>query len=206
MASMHKVFLSYHDANDAGYKQRLLELNEEHRIFVDGSVDTGDIDDTDLPDDRIREIIRDDYLADTTVTIVLVGTGTKGRKHVDWEIYSSMRDGAVNKKSGVFAILLPSAASTFFTAAHGEDEKKKVYPDYTEWTTITERAEYERRYEYMPSRIIDNLLAPKARVSVTNWNRIESDPEKLRFLIEATYRDRAACEYDLSTAMRRVNS
>ena len=95
MANMHKVFLSYHDANDASYKERLLELNEEHRIFVDGSVDTGDIDETDLPDDRIREIIRDDYLADTTVTIVLVGAGTKGRKHVDWEIYSSMRDGAL---------------------------------------------------------------------------------------------------------------
>ncbi|RUX44049.1 hypothetical protein EOA33_27725, partial [Mesorhizobium sp. M4A.F.Ca.ET.050.02.1.1] len=32
---------------------------------------------------------------------------------------------------------------------------------------INDRAEYERRYPYLPGRIIDNLLAPKAKVSVT---------------------------------------
>ena len=82
---MHKVFISYHHLNDQGYKENLVRFGEENQIFIDGSVDTGDISD-DLPSQTIREIIRDDYLRDSTVTIVLVGTSTKGRKHIDWEI------------------------------------------------------------------------------------------------------------------------
>ena len=103
LQSKHKVFISYHDANDGSYKESLLLLNRAYDLFVDASVDTGGIDDT-LPDQRIREIIRDDYLRDSTVTIVLVGLETKKRKHVDWEIYSSMFDGTVNKKSGILVI------------------------------------------------------------------------------------------------------
>ncbi len=76
---MHKVFISYHHANDQYYKEMLLALNTRHDIFLDQSVDTGDIDD-DLDDSRIRELIRDEYLQDSTVTILLVGTETKNRK------------------------------------------------------------------------------------------------------------------------------
>src|ERR1039458_9830328 len=94
----HKVFISYHHENDQTYKEVLTLINDVHKIFIDGSVDVGEIDD-DLDDQAIRRIIRDDYLQDSTVTIVLVGTETKKRKHVDWEIYSSMYDGAVNKQS-----------------------------------------------------------------------------------------------------------
>src|SRR2546422_1041988 len=101
----HKVFISYHHGGDAAYKEQLLALNRRYGIFDDGSVNTRDIDDR-LPDATIREIIRDDYLRDTTVTMILIGTGTCGRKHVDWEIYSSMFDGRRNKKSGVLVIML----------------------------------------------------------------------------------------------------
>ena len=117
----HKVFISYHHANDQWYKNELLRLNRIHDIFIDESVDTGGIDDN-LPDDRIREIIRDDYLRDTTVTILLVGSETKNRKHVDWEIYSSMYDGQVNKKSGILVINLPSTGCTYYTASHFDEK------------------------------------------------------------------------------------
>ncbi|XLF25610.1 TIR domain-containing protein [Klebsiella pneumoniae] len=33
--------------------------------------------------------------------MLLVGAETKNRKHVDWELYSSMRDSPRNGKSGV---------------------------------------------------------------------------------------------------------
>ena len=81
---MHKVFISYHHSNDQRYKNELVEMADRHRVFIDKSVDTGDIDDS-LTDARIREIIRDGYLRDSTVTIVLVGNDTRRRKHVDWE-------------------------------------------------------------------------------------------------------------------------
>lgn len=196
-----KVFISYHHANDQWYKDELLRLNARHQIFIDCSVNTREIDE-DLTDETIRRKIRDEYLADTTVTILLVGAETKYRKHVDWELYSSMFDGSVNKKSGIVVINLPSANSTYFTAAHAS-EKEVVHPECTSWTSIDDRAEYERRYPNMPARIIDNLLAPKAKISVITWEKAIG---KLGFLIEAAFQDRANCEYDLSRPMRRKNS
>jgi len=201
----HKVFISYHHANDQVFKEELLRLNKLHGLFIDASVDTGDIDE-DLNDDAIRQKIRDDYLKDSKITIVLVGTGTKKRKHVDWEIYSSMYNGRVNKQSGVLVINLPSTRCIHYTAAHGDDEKRKVYPENTSWTSIDNRNEYESRYPYLPDRIIDNLLKNGAKVSVANWEKVTADIDKLRFLIDATYNDRAGCDYDLSHSMRRANS
>jgi hypothetical protein len=173
-------------------------------MFIDMSVDTGDVTE-DLDDQTIRRIIRDDYLRDSSVTIVLVGQETKRRKHVDWEIYSSMYDGPINKKSGILVVSLPSTNCSFCTASH-DGEKIAVYPEYSSWVSITDRAEYERRYPFMPDRLVDNLLEPKAKISVVNWSKIEGNPRILPFLIDATYRDRAGCEYDLSRRMRRANS
>lgn len=203
--SKHRVFISYHHAKDQAYKEALLKLNDEHDIFVDVSVDTGDIDDS-LDDDAIRQKIRDEYLRDSSVTIVLVGAETKNRKHVDWEIYSSMFDGKVNKQSGVLVINLPITSCTYYKAAHGDAEKTTIYPENTSWSSITSREEYERRYPFMPARIIDNLLKQEAKVSVTNWAKIEGNPDALQFLIDATFNDRTSCEYDLSRPMRRSNS
>jgi len=194
-----KVFISYHHRNDQAYKEALLTFNRTHQIFIDASVDTGDIDE-DLPPETIREKIRDEYLANSTVTILLVGTETKYRKHIDWELYSSMFDGRVNKKSGILVINLPSSNCESFHAVH-PNEKALVYPDYSSWTTVNGRADYERRYPCLPDRIIDNLLAPKAKISVVPWDRLM--PSRLQFLIEATFQSRNQCEYDLSRAMRR---
>ena len=201
----HKVFISYHHLNDQWHKEALIKWSESNDIFIDASVDTGDIDEN-LSDDSIRQKIRDEYLKDSSVTILLVGQETKNRKHVDWEIYSSMYDGQVNKKSGVLVINLPSTGCTSYNAAHGETEKNNLYPNESNWVTITSRAEYEQRYPYMPSRIIDNLLQNGANVSVANWDDITSSPSRLKFLIDLTFNDRANCNYDLSAPMRRANS
>jgi hypothetical protein len=201
---MHNVFISYHHGNDQYYKNYLLEINKLHNIFLDGSVDTGDIDE-ELSDIRIREIIRDEYLATTTVTIVLIGTETKKRKHVDWEIYSSMFDGVKNKKSGILVVNLPTINCTNFTAVH-EKEKEVMYPHVTEWTSITDRTEYERRYPYMTDRLIDNLIKKEAKISVVNWNTFISDVNKMKFIIYATFNGKGTCVYDLSRPMKRANS
>lgn len=202
---MHKVFISYHHANDQYYKEELLRLNQAYPMFIDGSVDTGDISD-DLDDQAIRQKIRDEYLSDTTVTILLVGTETKNRKHVDWELYSSMFDGKVNKKSAVIVITLPSTGCTYYTTAHGDKEKQRLYPNNSSWMTIDSREEYEKRYPYLPDRIIDNLVTKKAKISVTNWNIIANDLDALEFLVNAAFDDKAACEYDLTRPMRRKDS
>lgn len=202
---MHKVFISYHHANDQEYKEALLRKNKIIPIFIDGSVDTGDISD-ELDDESIRQKIRDEYLKDTTVTVLLVGTETKNRKHIDWELYSSMYDGKVNKKSGVLVITLPSTGCTYFTAGHGDAEKNLLYQSTTSWMSIDSKAEYERRYPYLPDRIIDNLLASGAKVSVTNWSIIERNWKGFEFLINVAHDDKGNCDYDLSRPMKKKNS
>ncbi len=201
---MHKVFISYHHRDDQKYKEDLVEFGKEHSVFVDRSVDTGDIP-SDWSDERIRRAIRDEYLKDSTVTIVLVGRETKRRKHVDWEIHSSMYDGSVNKKSGIVVINLPGISPGRFHAPHGNEEKELLYPDVDEWMHVEERAEYERRYPYMPDRIIDNFMEQDVKISVAPWERINQGGA-LKFLIEAAFRNRANCEYDLRRPMRRTNS
>lgn len=194
-----KVFISYHHRNDQAHKQALLDFNEKYEIFIDVSVDTGDIDDG-LSNQAIRQKIRDEYLANSTVTILLVGTETKYRKHVDWEIYSSMIDGSVNKRSGILVITLPSANCTTFTAPH-TGEKELIHPECTSWTSVKTRTEYEERYPLLPDRIIDNLLEPKTKISVVPWEKLTV--ERLAFLIEAAFQARETNEYDMSREMRR---
>jgi hypothetical protein len=99
------VFVSYHHENDEKYRNRFDSLCED--VIVSRSVEEGDID-QDLKTETIRQIIRDEYLRDSTVTVVLVGTQTWQRKHVDWEIGSSLRDTEYNPRSGLLGILLPT--------------------------------------------------------------------------------------------------
>ncbi len=204
---MHRVFISYHHGRDQEYKEHLIRLNTIAPVFIDESVDTGDISDN-LDDQAIRQTIRDEYLRQTTVTIVLVGQQTKNRKHVDWEIYSSMINGTVNKRSGIVAVLLPDAnPDGYFTAAH-TNEKATIYPEQgDDWTTVTTETEYRRRYPYMPDRIIDNLVDRDVKISVTGWAKIDGGNfDNLSLLIDNAYHVREQNEYDLSRAMRRADS
>jgi hypothetical protein len=75
--------------------------------MVLGSVGLGDIQDG-LKTETIRQTIRDKYLRDTSVTVVLIGNDTWKRKHVDWEISSSIRKTELNPRSGLIGILLPT--------------------------------------------------------------------------------------------------
>ena len=201
----HKVFISYHHKNDQWAKDKLISFfnNDDNFIFIDKSVHDGDISD-DLSDEEIRQKIRDDYLCDSTVTILLVGIETKNRKHIDWELYSSMYDGKVNKKSGILVIQLPSTYPKYVTAAHGDIEKKSLYNSNIEWCSISSREEYEKRYPYLTDRIIDNLLDHQSKISIVKWEDLTAN--KLRLLIDLTFKDKNDCKYDLSRPMRKKNS
>lgn len=199
---MHKVFISFHHANDQWYKDELVKLEKRNKVFIDGSVDMGEIPDN-WDAQHIREYIRDNHLKDTTVTILLVGTETKNRKHIDWELFSSMYDGKVNKKSGILVINLPSVCCQYHTLCTKE-EKEAILPNQKTWIGINNRAEYERRYPYMPARIIDNLLKKGVSISVINWDDLSVD--KLRLLIDKAYDARANNDYDMSREMRMRNA
>lgn len=104
----HKVFVSYHHANDQWYRDRFEQLfANQSGIMVSKSVQIGDIPDN-LMTETIRQKIRDEYIRDSTVAVVLIGTHTWQRKHVDWEIAASIRDTKSNPRNGLLGIILPS--------------------------------------------------------------------------------------------------
>ena len=57
--------------------------------------------------DYVMRRIRELYLGDSTVTIVLLGSCTHSRRYVDWEIKSSLRQGQYIP-NGLMGIVLPS--------------------------------------------------------------------------------------------------
>ena len=108
MSNRHKVFVSYHHALDENYKKIFeLRFGNAFGAIVPGSFQVGDIN-PNLSTETIRQKIRDEYLRDTSVTVVLIGAETWQRKHVDWEIGSSIRDTEFNPRSGLLGILLPA--------------------------------------------------------------------------------------------------
>lgn len=136
-----KVFISYHDTDeDRSFKRRLVQKGKS--VFVDKSVDTGDIDDTNLKVATIRQKIRDEYIRDATVTIVLIGLRTWQRRHLDWEIGGSLRKTKKNSRCGILGIVLPN------------------HPDYGKKT---------RNPRLMPPRLADNCKGDDPYALIYDW-------------------------------------
>lgn len=211
----HKVFISYHHENDQWAKEKLINLNKENSIFIDKSLTLDGLSETKKDgskktDDEIRIEIRDDYLRDTSVVLLLVGTETKNRKHIDWELYSSMRDSPKNQKSSIVVIQLPDINPEYRTIPYSNQYKQEIYPNLT-WTSIDSRTEYESRYPYLPDRIIDNLCTNKSKIAVICWSDLLDDTgelcsDKIRSLIESAFQMKDKCEYDMHRDMRDRNS
>ena len=103
-----KCFVSYHhedlEAVDAfitrfgarNFIKRGITLPEE----VINSTDT----------DYVMRRVRQLYVRDSTVTIVLIGACTWSRRFVDWEIQASLRQPANGLPNGLIGILLNSRA------------------------------------------------------------------------------------------------
>lgn len=100
----HKVFISYYHNDDQAYRDEF-EKRYGH-LFIPKSVKLGDID-SDLSDEYIKRLIRENYITDSSVIVVLVGPNTKLRKHVDWEISAGLSNNA-GDYSGLIAFLLPT--------------------------------------------------------------------------------------------------
>ena len=105
----HKCFVSYHQDDE---DEVIQFIDDYSSVFIPKVLGVSDDDDfidssdTDYVMRRIREL----YLTDSTVTIVLISRCTWARKYVDWEIASTLRNDSNNKRSGLLGVQLPSAA------------------------------------------------------------------------------------------------
>lgn len=108
MSNRHNVFISYHHENDEDYKNEFEKLfSGVYDILETKAVSDGDI----SPDENTettRQKIRDEFIRSASVTVVLIGSETWKRKHVDWEISSSIRDTELNSRTGLLGIILPT--------------------------------------------------------------------------------------------------
>lgn len=102
---MRKVFVSYSHRLDQDAADEFRKFfSDERDVFIDKSVrdDIGDLQKETIKN-RLRSLI-----ADSTVTVVLIGQETGGRWWVDWEIYNSLRKSQGNERSGLLGILIPN--------------------------------------------------------------------------------------------------
>jgi hypothetical protein len=122
-----KVYVSFQRDADQGDRDRFDALfADRHDVVVlgGGPLEEEEEFDEDLKPDAVRQIIREDFLRDSVVTVVLVGASTWKRKHVDWEIGASVRHTQTHPRSGLLGILLPS----YMTANKGRLEPHTMPP------------------------------------------------------------------------------
>ena len=161
MNNRHRVFVSYYHDDDQYYKEQFEgRFSDFYDIYVSESVKMGDIDDTKLSTERIHQIIREEYLRDSTVTVVLVGAHTWQRKFVDWEIGSSIRETKHSSRSGLLGILLP--------------KYPRPQGDLTKYNRYT-----------IPPRLHDNIACNFA--TLYNWS---NDPGEVQLWIHEAFKRR----------------
>jgi hypothetical protein len=166
-AVRHKCFISYR-ATDVNYVTKFVERFDE--VFIPKIIGVSDSDpfvgssDTDYVMDQIRE----KYLADSTVTIVLVGKCTWSRKYVDWEVYSTLRHDKNNKRSGLLAIELPSRGDASLPARVSDNVKRDADGNdvgYARWHV------YPRSDSVLRNLIEDAYNAPSTRSNLIKNTR-----------------------------------
>lgn len=103
----HKCFIAYHHDDQTRVDTFIRTFDEKRDVFINRGLGmTSDViesEDVDYVMRRIRQL----YLQDSTVTIVLVGKCTWARRFVDWEVQASLRQPQDGKPNGLVAILLP---------------------------------------------------------------------------------------------------
>jgi len=104
-----KVFVSHYGVDRQAVKNFIDKWAYQEGVFIPKQLGVYDdeyfIDSDD--GDYVMTQIRDKYLGDSTVTMVLLGTCTHSRRYIDWEIKSSIRQGSYTP-NGLLGIVLPS--------------------------------------------------------------------------------------------------
>lgn len=171
-AVRHKCFVSFHHADEDEVTKFIDDFED---VFIPRVLGVSDEDDfIDSEDtDYVMDQIRAKYLTDSTVTIVLVGRCTWARRYVDWEVYSTLRNEKLNRRSGLMAVTLPSAAgySSRQLPPRVDDnvEKSVGYARWYKYPTSTEslRTYIDEAFEARTSKshLINNTRARKIRNS-----------------------------------------
>lgn len=172
---MRKIFISYHHKREQKEKDKLAQLINNYAGFLnikDMSVKMGDIEPS-WPDLKIAKTIREQYLKDSTITILILGTHTKCRKHIDWEIESSLsKYGSLNRRIKINSLIILQ------TSEFIKENKKECISDNDDainyHALITKANSGKRIYE-----IVKNDYP-----IISSFDEVFSDIRKLKNLLD----------------------
>jgi hypothetical protein len=115
-AGRHKVFISYHhnEQNQKEVDKFVSDFDKTHDVFIYRALGIDMADDIIHSTDPVyvMRCIREKYIKDSTVTIVLLGNCTWARRYVDWEIQASLYQREGKLPNGLLGIRLPSTNSS----------------------------------------------------------------------------------------------
>ncbi|GAB5489593.1 MAG: TIR domain-containing protein [Parasphingorhabdus sp.] len=104
-----KCFISYHHQDQMAVDKFVRDFDHSLDTFFSrglGQEMTDEIINSQNTD-YVMSRIRERFLKDSTVTIVLMGKCTWARRYIDWEIQSSLRQGQYSTPNGLLGIKLP---------------------------------------------------------------------------------------------------
>jgi len=104
-----KCFISHHHADSAAVDRFIARFGSGNFIKRGVTMPEEVIDSNNA--DYVMRRIRELYIQDSTVTIVLIGACTWARRFVDWEVQASLRQPASGLPNGLLAILLDNGIS-----------------------------------------------------------------------------------------------
>lgn len=124
----HKCFVSYKKEDDY-YKKELVKMFKEEDIIdktLDRVIDSQD-------GDYIMQVIRDDYLKDSTVTICLIGVHSSENEGRDYlgrhknyfiirELQASLYNGKNNTRNGILGVVTPEMYDSIYKGSYSCSE------------------------------------------------------------------------------------
>lgn len=171
----HKCYISF-KTEDKGYKKEIQSMGID---MIDKSLNVAI---KSMNKDYIMRKIREDYLADSTVTIFLIGcysaenSPDQDQTYIKRELQASLYNGDNNSRNGILGIVLPEMISSIYkgtyscSACNGTHNLVLI----NDSTTIKE---FHRNYYIQPCPGCCWTENDRYCVLV-KWEDFKSDPEK----------------------------
>lgn len=208
----HKVFISFKYTEHHEWKDYLVGLNDKFNIFDDYSVGEGEIDDAKITEDEeIRIKIRDEWIRDASVLLLLNGSNMRNSKFIDWELHAAMYDGEKNKKMGILVINLPDGNGGLVNSKTGlVDKIMRENGKIINWIPFKDYETEIATRLHWPKRLIRNIVKSGVHIDVINWDDLkyfgESDmANRLKLLIDEAFKNRLTNTYDTSDKLQGRN-
>ncbi|MFV0470200.1 MAG: TIR domain-containing protein [Dysgonomonas sp.] len=175
MNPKHKVFISF-KTEDKEYKKYIQENLDVDMIdkSLNERIDSND-------EDYVMRKIREDYLSDSTVTILLIGAnsaenkGWQEQKYIKRELQASLYDGKNNTRSGILGVVLPSMYNNIYKGSYTCSKCNNSH-NHVALNDTTVIKEFSYNY-YIPNSKCSHAKDDKYCVLV-KWDDFISTPEK----------------------------